>query len=130
MALLTSVALIVVAIPEGLPLAVTITLSFAMKKMLKDNNFVRVLAACETMGNVTTICSDKTGTLTQNKMTVVEAWPDVFGRGVNLAKAGKGNKASQEFCDAVLEGVGLNSKAFVVDREKWVVPTEPVLTFL
>jgi Ca2+-transporting ATPase len=68
---ITSVTLVVVAIPEGLPLAVTLALAFATTRMLKDNNLVRVLKACETMGNATTVCSDKTGTLTQNKMTVV-----------------------------------------------------------
>ncbi|ROV99672.1 hypothetical protein VSDG_03041 [Cytospora chrysosperma] len=66
-----SVTLVVVAVPEGLPLAVTLALAFATTRMMKDNNLVRVLKACETMGNATTVCSDKTGTLTQNKMTVV-----------------------------------------------------------
>ena len=69
--LITAITVIVVAVPEGLPLAVTLALAFATTRMLKDNNLVRVLRACETMGNATTICSDKTGTLTQNKMTVV-----------------------------------------------------------
>ncbi|KAL1955127.1 hypothetical protein VTO42DRAFT_8991 [Malbranchea cinnamomea] len=68
---IVAVTIIVVAVPEGLPLAVTLALAFATTRMLKDNNLVRVLRACETMGNATTICSDKTGTLTQNKMTVV-----------------------------------------------------------
>ncbi|KAH7137229.1 hypothetical protein B0J13DRAFT_597030 [Dactylonectria estremocensis] len=68
---IVSVTVVVVAVPEGLPLAVTLALSFATVKMLRDNNLVRVLKACETMGNATTVCSDKTGTLTQNKMTVV-----------------------------------------------------------
>lgn len=65
------VTIIVVAVPEGLPLAVTLALAFATTRMLRDNNLVRHLKACEVMGNATTICSDKTGTLTQNKMQVV-----------------------------------------------------------
>ncbi|KAB5522141.1 hypothetical protein GE09DRAFT_501888 [Coniochaeta sp. 2T2.1] len=68
---ITAVTVVVVAVPEGLPLAVTLALAFATTRMMKDNNLVRVLKACETMGNATTVCSDKTGTLTQNKMTVV-----------------------------------------------------------
>ena len=68
---IVAVTIIVVAVPEGLPLAVTLALAFATTRMLKDNNLVRLLRACETMGNATTVCSDKTGTLTQNKMTVV-----------------------------------------------------------
>ena len=69
--LIVAITIIVVAVPEGLPVAVTLALSFATKKMLNENNLVRHLRACETMGNATTICSDKTGTLTQNRMTVV-----------------------------------------------------------
>lgn len=68
---IVAVTIVVVAVPEGLPLAVTLALAFATTRMLKDNNLVRLLRACETMGNATTICSDKTGTLTQNKMSVV-----------------------------------------------------------
>ena len=68
---IVTVTIIVVAVPEGLPLAVTLALAFATTRMLKDNNLVRHLKACEVMGNATTICSDKTGTLTQNKMMVV-----------------------------------------------------------
>jgi len=73
-AFIMSVAVVLVSIPEGLPLAVTISLAYSTKRMCEDQNFIRVLAACETMGNVTDICSDKTGTLTENMMTVVEAW--------------------------------------------------------
>lgn len=68
---IVAVTIVVVAVPEGLPLAVTLALAFATTRMLKDNNLVRLLRACETMGNATTICSDKTGTLTQNKMSTV-----------------------------------------------------------
>ena len=69
--LITSITVIVVAVPEGLPLAVTLSLAFATKKMTKENNLVRHLQSCETMGNATVICSDKTGTLTENVMKVV-----------------------------------------------------------
>lgn len=68
---IVAVTIVVVAVPEGLPLAVTLALAFATTRMLRDNNLVRLLRACETMGNATSICSDKTGTLTTNKMSVV-----------------------------------------------------------
>ena len=80
---IVAITIIVVAVPEGLPVAVTLALSFATKRMLKENNLVRHLRACETMGNATTICSDKTGTLTQNKMTVVAG---SFGTTLDFAK--------------------------------------------
>lgn len=70
-AVIIAIAIIVMAIPEGLPLAVTISLSISSKQMLERNNLVRRLASCETMGEVTYVCSDKTGTLTLNKMTVM-----------------------------------------------------------
>ncbi|KAL1098739.1 hypothetical protein V6Z11_D05G118700 [Gossypium hirsutum] len=69
-----AVTIVVVAVPEGLPLAVTLTLAYSMRKMMADKALVRRLSACETMGSATTICSDKTGTLTLNEMTVVEAF--------------------------------------------------------
>lgn len=68
------VAVIVVAVPEGLPLAVMISLAYSQGKMLKDQNYVKKLAACEIMGGATNICSDKTGTLTLNQMKVAWIW--------------------------------------------------------
>lgn len=72
--LTVAVTIVVVAVPEGLPLAVTLTLAYSMRKMMADKALVRRLSACETMGSATTICSDKTGTLTLNQMTVVEVY--------------------------------------------------------
>ncbi|KAG0173845.1 hypothetical protein DFQ30_006818 [Apophysomyces sp. BC1015] len=84
--LIMTVTVIVVAVPEGLPLTVTLAFAYASQRMLKDNNLVRVLAACETMGNATSICSDKTGTLTQNNMSVVtDKAPDAKRGLVDLA---------------------------------------------
>lgn len=70
--LMIAVTLIVVSVPEGLPMAVTLSLAYSMRRMLKTNNLVRKMHACETMGATTVICTDKTGTLTQNRMTVHE----------------------------------------------------------
>ena len=69
-----AVSIVVIAVPEGLPLAVTISLAYSVGKMKEENNLVRFLAACETMGGANNICTDKTGTLTQNQMTVTEFW--------------------------------------------------------
>ncbi len=67
-------AIVVVAVPEGLPLAVMISLAYSVRQMLIDQNFVKRLASCEIMGGANNICSDKTGTLTMNKMTVTNIW--------------------------------------------------------
>ncbi|TQS38534.1 hypothetical protein Golomagni_00959 [Golovinomyces magnicellulatus] len=83
---IVTVTIIVVAVPEGLPLAVTLALAFATTRMLKDNNLVRHLKACEVMGNATAICSDKTGTLTQNKMQIVAG---TFGKSLKFKCSGK-----------------------------------------
>jgi Ca2+-transporting ATPase len=107
-----AVTIVVVAVPEGLPLAVTISLAYSMGKMMKDNNFVRVLAACETMGGATAICSDKTGTLTENRMTVVEGW---FA-GASYAAVPEKGALPAAAQDAIEEDIALNSKAFLTEE--------------
>ena len=72
--IMIAVTLVVVAVPEGLPMAVTLSLAYSMRKMLATNNLVRKMHACETMGAATVICTDKTGTLTQNEMRVFDVW--------------------------------------------------------
>ena len=92
--LMIAVTLVVVAVPEGLPMAVTLSLAYSMRRMLKTNNLVRKMHACETMGATTVICTDKTGTLTQNRMQVYRA--DFYG-----------NPAD----DILYEGIAVNSTA-------------------
>lgn len=92
--LMIAVTLIVVAVPEGLPMAVTLSLAYSMSRMLRTNNLVRKMHACETMGATTVICTDKTGTLTQNQMQVYKA--DFYG-----------NPAD----DVIAEGIAVNSTA-------------------
>jgi Ca2+-transporting ATPase len=108
-----AITIIVVAVPEGLPMAVTMALAFATTQMLKDNNLVRVLAACETMGNATAICSDKTGTLTQNKMTVTEG---TLGQeefhSQEDAKAWSKKVDGKNVLPLIHETIALNSSAF------------------
>ena len=84
--------IVVVAVPEGLPLAVMISLAYSVKQMLIDQNFVKRLASCEIMGGANNICSDKTGTLTMNKMTVTNVWA---GRDQQI----KVNDAAYKFSD-------------------------------
>ncbi|KAL8699724.1 MAG: hypothetical protein Q9224_001293 [Gallowayella concinna] len=121
--LIVAITIIVVAVPEGLPVAVTLALSFATKKMFKENNLVRHLRACETMGNATTICSDKTGTLTQNKMTVVAGLLGThtnFARDIDMSDEDKTvltfaaafDRLSPEVRSLLLQSVAINSTAF------------------
>jgi len=91
---IVAVTIIVVAVPEGLPLAVTISLAYSMKQMFEDKNLVRKLKACETMSNCTNICSDKTGTLTENRMTVVGSWVAGNKWTSNIRKAKKSDDDS------------------------------------
>ncbi|XP_011605873.1 plasma membrane calcium-transporting ATPase 1-like [Takifugu rubripes] len=98
------VTVLVVAVPEGLPLAVTISLAYSVKKMMKDNNLVRHLDACETMGNATAICSDKTGTLTMNRMTVVQAY--IAGR--FYKNVPEPDLVPAKILDLLVLGIGVN----------------------
>ena len=93
--LMVAVTLVVVAVPEGLPMAVTLSLAYSMRRMLKTNNLVRKMHACETMGATTVICTDKTGTLTQNQMQVYKT--NFFG--------------SEGDAQLFLEGMAVNSTA-------------------
>ena len=100
-----AVTLIVVAVPEGLPMSVTLSLALNMRRMLKTNNLVRKMHACETMGAITVICTDKTGTLTQNLMQVHEAQVD------------------ETKMDLVAEGISANSTAFLEEAEEGKKPS-------
>lgn len=111
-----AVTIVVVAVPEGLPLAVTISLAYSMSKMMKDNNFVRVLAACETMGGATAICSDKTGTLTENKMTVVKT----VIAGKKYDDIPELSSVLPEIANSIILNASINSKAFLTDDQGMV----------
>ena len=97
-----AVTLIVVSVPEGLPMSVTLSLALSMNRMLKTNNLVRKMHACETMGAATVICTDKTGTLTQNRMQVHEA---------SFYSLVDGRLAANEQSILVKEGIAVNSTA-------------------
>ncbi|KAF8080716.1 hypothetical protein N665_0926s0016, partial [Sinapis alba] len=103
-----AVTIIVVAIPEGLPLAVTLTLAYSMKRMMKDQAMVRKLSACETMGSATTICTDKTGTLTLNQMKVTDTW---FG--LESGEASPSPSLSRKVVELFHQGVAMNTTGSV-----------------
>lgn len=113
--LITSITIVVVAIPEGLPLAVTLALAFATTRMAKNGNLVRVLRSCETMGGATVICSDKTGTLTENRMRITRAYFGISSESGELLEAPNTtdkldlNPTSREF---IVTNIVSNSTAF------------------
>ena len=109
-----AVTLIVVAVPEGLPMSVTLSLALNMRRMLSTNNLVRKMHACETMGAITVICTDKTGTLTQNLMQVYE--PSFYG-----LKNG-GEVGGDDISKLVVEGISTNSTAFLEEMAEGEKP--------
>jgi magnesium-transporting ATPase (P-type) len=110
--IIVGVAIVVVAVPEGLPLAVMISLAFSVKKMLEDNNFVKKLASCEIMGGANNICSDKTGTLTMNIMTLTDLWQG----GVKEVKNADGYKL-RKMPDLKQESAMFNTSDFMADNK-------------
>ncbi|KAL0348912.1 UNVERIFIED_CONTAM: putative calcium-transporting ATPase 13, plasma membrane-type [Sesamum angustifolium] len=103
-----AVTIVVVAIPEGLPLAVTLTLAYSMKRMMADQAMVRKLSACETMGSATTICTDKTGTLTLNQMKVTKFW-----QGKESMERRNYSVIASNVLELLHQGVGLNTTGSV-----------------
>ncbi|KAF0898071.1 hypothetical protein E2562_001741 [Oryza meyeriana var. granulata] len=124
-----AVTIVVVAVPEGLPLAVTLTLAYSMRKMMRDKALVRRLSSCETMGSATTICSDKTGTLTLNKMTVVQSY---FG-GTTLDPCDDIRAMSCGATELLIEGIAQNTTGTIFlpedggDAELSGSPTEKAI---
>jgi magnesium-transporting ATPase (P-type) len=122
-----AITVLVVAVPEGLPLAVTISLAFSVLKMMEDKNLVRHMSACEVMGTCTTICSDKTGTLTMNEMSVVAGW---FGRKKTITLSATEAKVDEkdkdwEFlqmvqrCKAAMQNLTINTSESAFLRDKF-----------
>ncbi|XP_042049557.1 calcium-transporting ATPase 4, plasma membrane-type-like [Salvia splendens] len=113
----TAVTIIVVAVPEGLPLAVTLSLAFAMKQLMKEKALVRHLSACETMGSATCICTDKTGTLTTNHMVVSKIWLSGKSNEVDASghKDALDSYISEQVFSVLLQGVFNNTGAEVVN---------------
>lgn len=140
--IMIAVTLIVVAVPEGLPMSVTVSLALSMRKMLKENNLVRRLHACETMGAATVICTDKTGTLTQNKMTVIKSHFVCDEESVIDSVAVNSTAELSEKADGTFVGIGNPTEAallcwiysefsadYVSRRSEWeIVSQEPFST--
>ncbi|KAI3760124.1 hypothetical protein L1987_50514 [Smallanthus sonchifolius] len=112
-----AVTIVVVAIPEGLPLAVTLTLAYSMKRMMGDQAMVRKLSACETTGSATVICTDKTGTLTMNQMTVTKFW-----LGLEFIEQYSSNSIAQKVLELLHEAVGFNTTGTVFKHTSRLVP--------
>jgi len=119
-AFIIAVTIIVVAIPEGLPLAVTISLAYSVKQMLDDQNLVRTLSACEVMGGATTICSDKTGTLTLGNMSVSQCW--IAGTSYRTSEELVGSDIPPSLHSLLVESFCLNND----DGELIYEPGKPV----
>ncbi|KAL6839192.1 hypothetical protein ACP4OV_030864 [Aristida adscensionis] len=129
-----AVTIIVVAVPEGLPLAVTLSLAFAMKKLMNDKALVRHLAACETMGSASCICTDKTGTLTTNHMIVDKVWISDVSKFVNSDAYINELKAEtlESTMKILIQGIFVNTGSEVVkgdDGKRTILgtPTEAAL---
>lgn len=116
--IIIGITVLVVAVPEGLPLAVTLSLAYSVKKMMHDNNLVRHLDACETMGNATAICSDKTGTLTTNRMTAVEAYLSMK----HYRSIPKYEDLPEQTADTLVRAISINSGY----TSRILVSTDPV----
>ncbi|KAJ0699140.1 putative P-type Ca(2+) transporter [Helianthus annuus] len=112
-----AVTIVVVAIPEGLPLAVTLTLAYSMKRMMSDQAMVRKLSACETMGSATVICTDKTGTLTMNQMTVTKFW-----LGLEYIEQHVSNVITLQVLELLHGAVGLNTTGTIFKNTSRLVP--------
>ncbi|XWS31515.1 hypothetical protein CRYUN_Cryun23aG0082900 [Craigia yunnanensis] len=112
-----AVTIVVVAIPEGLPLAVTLTLAYSMKRMMADQAMVRKLSACETMGSATIICTDKTGTLTLNQMKVTQFW-----LGQEFIEEHLANRITPSVLELFYQGVGLNTTGSVCKPVSGLLP--------
>lgn len=122
--LIVAITIVVVAVPEGLPLAVTLALAFATTRMAQNGNLVRVLKSCETMGGATAVCSDKTGTLTENRMTVVKGsiglnidklhieFDDLHSSTLEIKSIDMVNKVPANSLSLISTNIILNSTAF------------------